>query len=424
MIINYAIKTQVITAMITKVKPEEAGFSSPRLAAVNQLINRYIKTGLIPGAIAVIARHGNLVHFTAYGEMDLEQHKPMREEAIFRIYSMTKPLTAVALLILYEQGYFQLSDPISQYIPAFKNLKVLENNLQVSLKREVTIHDLLLHTAGFSHSLHDSPVGGLYRAASLGNIYAEDDLKGFIQKLVQFPLAFQPGTHWHYSLSYLVLSHLIEILSDMPLDEWITRKVTTPLGMLDTNFHVPKHKLSRLAVLYTHHASTLHNPDKRNAKKNFTLHRMKETDDVLSPPKLLSGSGGMLSTATDYLRFCQMLLNGGELEGNRILSRKTIELMTSQHLPSNLSLIGLHARHEMGLSGIGYGLGVGIMLDPTQAQVLGSKGDYFWSGLANTSFFVDPKEQLIGLFLTQVKSATSIYSFQRDFRVAVYQALI
>lgn len=411
--------------MITKVKPEEAGFSSSRLAALNQLIYRYIKIGLIPGAIAVIARNGNLVHFNAYGEMDLEQHKPMREEAIFRMYSMTKPLTAVALLILYEQGYFQLSDPISQYIPAFKELKVLEGHQHVSLNREATIHDLLLHTSGFSHPLQISPIGELYRTASLSKIYGGDDLKGFIQRLAQFPLAFQPGTHWHYSLSYLVLSYLIELLSDMPFDEWIAKKITTPLGMFDTNFYVPKHKLSRLATLYTHHFPiTTHDLDKDGRKRNFTLHKMKENEEVLIPPTLLSGSGGMLSTATDYLRFCQMLLNGGELEGNRILSRKTIELMTSQNLSSHLAQMGLNARHEMGLSGIGYGLGVGVMLDPAQAQVLGTKGDYFWSGLANTSFFIDPKEQLIGLFLTQVKSTSTIYSFQRDFRVAVYQALI
>lgn len=411
--------------MIIKVKPEEVGFSSPRLAAVNKLIHGYIKAGLIPGAIAVIARQGKLVLLNVYGDMDIEQHKPMREEAIFRIYSMTKPLTAVALLILYEQGHFQLSDPISQYIPAFRELKVLEGNASSPLKREVTIHDLLLHTAGFSHTFHDSPIAEHYRSANLLKLYGGENLKSFIHKLAQFPLAFQPGTSWHYSLSYNILSYLVEIFSDMPFDEWIAKKVTNPLSMLDTSFYVPKHKLSRLTALYTHDATKEEQQqEKEEKKKGWPLYRLPETEEVLSPPTLLSGGGGMLSTATDYLRFCQMLLNRGELEGNRILSRKTIDLMTSQNLTGSLAQVGLNVRHEMGLSGIGYGLGVGIMLDPAQAQVLGTKGDYFWSGLANTSFFIDPQENLIGLFLTQVKSMTRIYSFQRDFRVAIYQALV
>lgn len=410
--------------MIIKVKPEEVGFSSARLAIVNKLIHSYIKSGLIPGAIAVIARHGKLVVFNAYGDMDIEQNRPMREEAIFRIYSMTKPLTAVALLILYEQGHFQLSDPISQYISAFKDLKVQESNTLTPLKREITIHDLFLHTAGFSHILYDSPLAELYRSTNLLKLYGGENLKGFVHKLAQFPLAFHPGTHWHYSLSYNILSYLVEIFSGMPFDEWIAKKITTPLTMLDTSFYVPKHKLSRLTALYTHDIEEAQNQEKEEKKKQGSLFRLPETEEVLFLPTLLAGGGGMLSTATDYLRFCQMLLNRGELEGNRILSRKTVDFMTSSHLTGNLAQLGLNAHHEIGLAGIGYGLGVGIMLNPAQAQVLGSKGDYFWSGLANTSFFIDPQENLIGIFLTQVKSTTRIYSFQRDFRVAVYQALV
>ncbi len=403
-------------AMIVKaLKPEEVGLSSPRLAIVNQLIHSYIKKGLIPGAIAVIARQGKIALFTTYGQMDLEQNKPMREETIFRIYSMSKPLTAIALLILYEQGFFQLFDPVSRFIPAFKHLKVLEGNRLVEPKREMTIHDLLVHTAGFSHTLHESsPVGALYRSSSLLDLYSGLNLKDFIQKLSEFPLAFHPGTYWHYSLSYNVLTYLVEIFSGMPFDEWIAKKITTPLGMLDTSFHVPKYKASRLAVFYTYEMSSTENSQR--------LQRAAETEKALSVPTFLSGGGGLLSTATDYLRFCQMLLNKGELDGNRIVGRKTIELMTSQHLSSDLAHIGLDAKLPLGLRGISYGLGVGIMLDPAQAQVLGTKGDYFWSGLANTSFFIDPQEQLIGLFLTQVQSSIPC-SFQNDFRVAVYQAL-
>jgi CubicO group peptidase (beta-lactamase class C family) len=409
--------------MLTRVKPEEVGFSSARLSAVNKLIHGYIRAGLIPGAIAVIARQGKLVHFNTYGEMDLEQHKPMREETIFRIHSMTKPLTAIALLILYEQGHFQLSDPVSKYIPIFKDLKVLEGSHLVAPKRPMTIHDLLTHRAGFSHVLHDSSLGELYRSASILKTRGGENLERFIQKLTQFPLAFHPGAHWHYSLSYNILAYLVELFSHMPFDEWMAKKVTAPLSMLDTSFYVPKHKISRLAVLYTHDHPE--NQGQSGEVSPLTLQRMPETEEILLPPTLLAGGGGLVSTANDYLRFCQMLLNQGELEGNRIVSRKSIELMTSQNLPGDLAHIGLNGQRQygMGLSGVGYGLGVGIMLNPAQAQILGTKGDYFWYGIANTSFFIDPQEKIIGIFLTQVKSSTRDYSFQRDFRVAVYQAL-
>ena len=397
--------------MIPMVKPEEVGFSSSRLTAVSNLVHQYMKTGLLPGAVALIARHGKLVLFNAYGKMDIENDKPMREESIFRIYSMTKPITAAALLILYEQGYFQLSDPISRYIPSFKDLRVLDSNGSlVTQKREATIHDLLIHAAGFSHPLHgSSSIGALYRASSLLNLRSGMDLKSFVEKLSHFPLAFHPGAYWHYSISYNVLSYLIEHFSGMPFDEWIAKKISGPLGMLDTTFHVPKHKASRLSVLYAHEESA--------------LKRLFESDEILIPPQFLSGGGGLVSTAADYLRFCQMLINQGVLDGTRILSRKSIELMTSQHLSGDLSQTSLLAPPEIGLTGIGYGLGVGVVLDPAQAQIVGTKGSYFWSGIANTSFFVDPQEKLIGLFLTQVKTANRFYPFQRDFRVAVYQAL-
>lgn len=411
-------------SLIIKVKPEDVGFSSARLANLNRLIYSYIKQGLIPGAVAVIARQGKLVHFNAYGQMDIEQDKPMREETIFRIYSMTKPLTTIALLILYEQGHFQLSDPVSRFIPSFKHLKVLEGDKLVEPKREMTIHDLLIHTAGFSHLLHEaSPIGSLYRSASLLDAHSGNDIKGFIQKLSEFPLAFHPGTYWHYSISYNVLPYLVELFSKMSFNEWIAKKITTPLHMLDTTFYVPNHKKSRLSVLYTHDVPPSSDTPV-STDPIFKLYRREETDDVLTPPSFLAGGGGLMSTATDYLRFCQMLLNQGELDGNRLVGRKSIELMTSQHLLKDLSQISLDNPYTIGLAGIGYGLGVGVMLDPAQAQILGTKGDYFWSGLANTSFFIDPQEQLIGLFLTQVHSSHQSYSFQRDFRVAVYQALL
>lgn len=409
-------------AMLLKVKPEEVGISSNRLTVVSKLMHSYLKTGLIPGAVVVIARKGKIVLFNAYGKMDIEQDKPMREETLFRIHSMTKPLTAVALLILYEQGLFQLSDPVSRFIPSFKDLKVLEENKLVSPKREMTIHDLLTHQAGFSHHMQPlSPIAALYRASLVLQRDSGETLKGFIEKLAEFPLAFHPGSNWHYSLSYHVLAYLVELFSGMPFDEFIAKKINTPLGLLDTGFYLPKHKANRLAITYTPATQASHH---RETSKNtpLPLKRIQE-EDLLKPPSLPSGSGGLISTATDYLRFCQMLLNRGELDGNRLLGRKTVDLMTSQHLPTDLAQHNLEGPSEFAPKGIGYGLGVGITLDPAPAQVLGSKGDYFWSGKASTSFFVDPQEELIGIFLAQVDAVSHPYSFAKDFRTTVYQAL-
>ncbi len=410
-------------AMLIKVKPEEVGFSSARLTAVSKLMHRYLKAGLIPGAIVVIAKQGKLVAFDAYGKMDIEQNKSMREETLFRIYSMTKPLTAVALLTLYEQGLFQLSDPVSQFIPAFKELKVLEGNALVTPKREMTIHDLLTHQAGFSQPMHPlSSVAALYRTSLVLQKHSGETVKGLMEKLAEFPLAFHPGTSWHYSLSYHVLAYLVELFSGKPFDEFIAKKISQPLGLLDTSFYVPKHKASRLAVTYTH--------DKQEKQLGWALKtspvvlkRVQSEEDFLKPPSLLSGSGGLVSTATDYLRFCQMLLNRGELDGNRILGRKTVDLMTSQHLPADLAQHHLDGPSEYAPRGVGYGLGVGVTLDPAQAQVLGSKGDYFWGGKTGTYFLIDPQEEIIGIFLTQVDGTSHPYSFAKDFRSTLYQAL-
>jgi CubicO group peptidase (beta-lactamase class C family) len=405
---------------LVQVKPEEVGFSSARLSTVNKLIHHYLKIGLLPGAVAVIARKGKIVHFNAYGKMDFEQDKLMREETLFRLFSMTQPLIAMALLTLYEQGYFQLTDPVAYFIPAFKELKVLEGSTLVTPRRAITIHDLLTHRAGFSHPIQQlSPLASMYRSSLLSSAQSGEDLKGFIQKLAEFPLAFHPGEKWHYSLSYNVVAYLIEFFSGIRLDEFIAKKINAPLGLLDTSFQVPKHKANRLAVLYTHHERK-----PGDISSNFQLKRLQVGEDLLAPPTFFSGNEGLVSTATDYLRFCQMLLNRGELDGNRLLSRKSVELMTSQNLPADLAHCSLEPSAEKIFTGIGYGLGVNVMLDPAQAQVLGTRGSYFLGARACSSFFVDPHEELIGVFLAQVDTSTQFYPFPHNFRVATYQALL
>ncbi|WP_068471452.1 serine hydrolase domain-containing protein [Candidatus Protochlamydia phocaeensis] len=407
-----------------KVKPEEVGLSSGRLSQINKLVQSYIQAELVPGAIALVARRGKIAHFGTYGKMDVENEKFMREEAIFRLYSMTKPIIAVALLVLYEQGHFQLSDPVSKFIPEFLSLGVFEEGTATQFStvpagREMTIRDLLLHTSGLTHYLLNlSPVGDMYRSAGIVGMHSERDLKHMIQQLSQLPLAFQPGKQWHYSISYDVIAYLIEYFSGMRLDEFINKKITAPLNMLDTAFHLPKHKQNRFTTLYSKDSSQI------VASKLVRADEERHTTHFFNSPSFLSGGGGMVSTGMDYLRFCQMLLNRGEMDGNRILSRKTIELMTTNHLAGDLGQFSQEGiSHEISPEGIGFGLGVAVMLDPAKAQILGTPGEYSWNGMASTSFFIDPKEELIGIFLTQVMPSHH-YSFQRDFRVAVYQSLL
>lgn len=399
------------------VTAEQVGLCSQRLKKLDGLIHRYIDSGKLPGAITMITRSDQPVIFNIYGKMDLEANKPMAKDTLFRIYSMTKPIVSVAILMLYEDGHFLLDDPVSRFIPAFKHLEVYVsgNAGQYRTKpadREMTIRDLLTHRAGLTYAFfHSSPVDEIYRAEKVDRCR---DLKEFIEKLSQLPLLYSPGTSWNYSVAHDVLGYLVELISEKNLEQFLIERLFLPLNMVDTSFSVPTDKLHRLSACYT-----------RGDNDSLKLVDSSANSKFSASVSFLSGGGGLVSSADDYLRFCRMLYRQGELDGIRILSRKSIELMTTNHLGNNRDLdsFGEQSFAESSYAGFGYGLGVSVMLDPSIAQIIGTPGEFSWGGLASTYFWVDPKEELIVIFLTQLMPSSS-YPIRREMRVLTYQAII
>ena len=360
--------------------PEAAGLSAARLARVTSAMRADLDGGRIPGALALIARKGKLSYLETVGWADREQNKPMRPDTIFRIYSMTKPIVSAGLMMLYEEGKFSLKDPVSRYIPQLAKLQVMEEGVLVPAKREMTIQDLLRHTAGLTYgAFSEGPVDELYKKIQP---LAAANLDGFIDRLAQLPLRQQPGSMWHYSVAVDVQGKLIEVLSGMKLDRFLAERIFRPLSMGDTGFTVPPAKQARFAQMYVPGKQGLE-PAPARSSANY----LKEDLDFFS------GGGGLVSTAADYLAFCQMMLNGGELNGTRLLSRKTVELMTVDHLG------GIGGRNG---TGYGFGLGFAVHTDPAGSGLNGSTGEYNWSGLAGTRFWIDPKEQLIAIYMIQV----------------------
>ncbi|MFQ5814181.1 MAG: serine hydrolase domain-containing protein [Anaerolineae bacterium] len=395
------------------VKPEEVGFSASRLSRIGTWMQGYVDQNKLPGLIAVVARCGKVVYLERFGMMDLEAASPMQFDTIFRIYSMTKPITSVALMTLYEEGRFQLYDPVSKFIPEFANVEAFAGTTEegfevIELEREITIRHLLTHTAGLTYDFFDdSPVDAMYRDAGLDQ--PDGTLEEVVHKLVKLPLVHQPGTAWRYSMATDVLGYLIEVISGVPLDTFFEQKIFKPLGMEDTDFYVPEAKLDRFATMY--------GPTEDGGME---LLDAPATSQYTKPPRFLSGGAGLVSTASDYMRFAQMLLDGGELDGTRLLGRKTLELMTTNHLPDELIPIQLQPHT---LHGCGFGLGFRVLVNVAQAGRLGSEGEFGWGGAASTSFFVDPKEKLIGLLLTQLMPSR-YYPIRNEFKVLVYQALV
>jgi CubicO group peptidase (beta-lactamase class C family) len=399
------------------ITPEEAGFAADRLDRIGAVMQGYVDEGKLPGVIAMVARHGKIVYRERFGMMDVEAATPMQFDTIFRIYSMTKALASVALMMLYEEGRFQLRDPVSRFIPEFAGVKVLVDAAGASpavtdLEREITFKHLLTHTAGFTYDFFDdSPVDGMYRDASFVDRLGLFDLsrEAFIEKLAALPLVFQPGDGWRYSMATDVLGCLIEVVAGVTLDRFLEDRIFGPLGMEDTGFHVPEAELERFAAMYS--------PAEQGGLK---LLDAPATSPFRKPPRFLSGGIGLVSTAADYLRFTQMLLNGGEFEGTRLLGRKTVELMTTNHLPDELTPIRMQPHT---LHGCGFGLGFRVVVNAAQAGLLTSEGEYGWGGAASTSFFVDPQEDLIGLLLTQLMPSRT-YPNRDQFKVLVGQALV
>ena len=394
------------------VTAEEVGLSGTRLNKINLLTQRYIDEGKLAGTITLVARRGKVAHLQCQGKMDLEADKDMTEDTLFRIYSMTKPITSTALMMLYEEGKFQLDDPVSKFIPQFKKLQVYGKSGHTAVEREMTITDLLTHTSGLTYGfMKSTAVDAMYREQQ---VEQSDNLEQMIDKLGQIPLLFTPGSRWSYSIATDVCGYLVQKISDTPFNDYLHEKIFRPLEMIDTHFRVPKDKQPRLSACYA-----------RTDDDGMRLVDAPETSFFLKQTKLYSGGGGLVSTLADYYQFTRMLLNKGKFDGGQMLGRKTVELMASNHLPDNgdLSSMGQAVFSETPYDGIGFGLGFSVMLDPAKAKILGSAGEYSWGGMASTNFFIDPEEQLIVIMLTQLLPSSS-YPIRRELRVTTYQSII
>ena len=400
-------------------QPESVGISSRRLERVNQGMKDFIARGDAAGIVTLIARDGKIVHFEAFGSQDAEAKVPMKKDTIFRIASMTKPITSVAIMMLVEEGKISLLDPVSKFIPAFRETRVLvkgegDTVRMDPMKQQITVRDLLSHRGGLVYGFGDAgPVGDAYRRAGIsdGLTVTPGTIAENVEKLARAPLVSQPGTEWHYSLGVDVLGRIVEVASAMPLDVFFRDRIIKPLGMVDTGFDVPEAKWSRFATAYTPDAGGGIRPMKDPETFGNTI--MAPFKMYRAPKEYFSGGAGLVSTAADYIRFAQMLLNGGEFEGVRYLSPKTIELMTTSHTSD---IPG-------GQGGLGsdFGLGFSIVTNLGESQATGSTGKYGWSGIYGTNFWVDPKEKLIGLMLVQRYPGSPVAA---GFQTLVYQSIV
>lgn len=397
------------------------GLSSARLQHLDRCIRqRYLEPGRLPCATILVERRGEIAHTSAQGYMDVERARAVTEDTIFRIYSMTKPITSVALMMLVEEGAIALDDPVHRYIPQWRNLGVYEAGFIGTFRTRPTsapmrIIDLLRHTSGLTYGLQQrTNVDAAYRKFGFGDPAGASTLDAMIEGLAKIPLEASPGTVWNYSVSTDVLGYLVGKISGVPFEEFLRQRIFAPLGMVDTGFHVPPDKASRLAACY------VATPEGR-----MQLQDDPQTSKYLQAPSFVSGGGGLVSTTADYLRFCRMLLNGGMLDDTRLLSPKTLELMTANHLPGgkDLTEMSVSLFSEAGYSGVGFGLGFAVTTNPARALIPGTVGDFSWGGMASTYFWIDPREQLIVIFMTQLMPST-LYNLRRELRTLVYSAFI
>lgn len=401
-----------------------AGMSTARLARIDEHLRRnYIDSGKIPGALTLVARRGEIAHFSPVGEMDAERGKAMAEDTIFRIYSMSKPITSVALMMLYEEGRFQLDEPVHHFIPEWKDLGVWVGGAYPDFvtrrpDRDMTVRDLLSHQSGLTYGFHmRNSVDSAYRRLKVMD-RADDDpahtLAHSAKLLADLPLVFSPGEQWNYSIATDVCGYLVEVISGQRFDQFVAERIFDPLGMVDSGFHVPDEKLERFAACYA--------PGKDDVR---VLQDDPQTSVYRTPPVLFSGGGGMVSTASDYFRFCQMVLNGGTLDGERLLSRKTIDLMRINHLPNGDDLAARQPPgqfSEAATSGTGFGLGFSVLIDLAKSQIAGSPGQFAWGGAASTAFWIDPVEQVVLVYMTQLLPSSK-YPFRRELQVFVNAAM-
>lgn len=402
-----------------KIDPDGAGLDARRLERITEHFEKqYIEPGRIVGGQVVVARHGSVGYFKSFGSMDRERAKPVVDDTIWRIYSMTKPITGVALLSLYEKGLFQLNDPVHRFIPEWRDLKVKERGPDgerrlVDPKRPMSVKDVMMHMSGLGFGT----IGAMNPDGSLAGSMLDgpDTLAEVMTKAAEHPLVFHPGTRWLYGMSTDVCGRLVEIISGKRFDEYLQDEIFGPLGMTDTGFAVSDDQLDRFSASYF-----------RRPDKTLKLVDDPETSTYRTLRPFLSGGGGLVSTTADYLRFAQMLVNGGELDGVRILGRKTVELMSANHLPGGGEMTEFAQPGgfgEVGFTGMGFGLTVATNLGPERSGVISSRGDYTWGGYASTIFWVDPVEELTVIFMTQlIPSGT--FNFRDQLKTLVYPAIV
>ena len=397
------------------------GISVDALARLDRhLSERYVQAGRIAGCITLIARRGGVAHLSAMGSMDLERGKPMALDTIFRFYSMTKPITSIALMQLHERGLVQLTDPVSRFIPQWSDLQVLQGGTWPDFEtappaRPMTVRDLLSHQSGLTYGFMEGDLERAYiQNGVLPGPVSGRDLSWMVDRLAELPLKFSPGDNWNYGVSTDVCGYLVQEISGKRFDRYLQEEIFDPLGMPDTGFQVPSDKIDRFAANY-----------ERGPDRQLRLFDDPADSTYTTPASFHSGGGGLVSTVDDYYRFCQMLLNQGELDGARIIGPKTLELMTLNHLPGgeDLSTRALGSFSETANDGIGFGLGFAVLTDLARTQNVGSLGEYYWGGAASTIFWIDPAEDMIVIFLTQFMPSGT-FNFRGQIKQILYPGLI
>lgn len=401
------------------ISPEQAGMSAVALTRIERhLQTRYLDSGRFPGAQLLVYRRGGIVHHSVHGFADVERKAPVKSDTIFRIYSMTKPITSMAFMMLVEEGRVALDEPVHKYIPEWSQLGVYQAGLAPLFltrppARPMQIVDLLRHTSGLTYGFQNrTNVDAAYRAQKIGEIEKAGTMATMIADLAKIPLEFSPGDAWNYSVATDVVGYLVEKISGLPFEQFLQQRIFDPLGMKDTGFHVPADKAHRFAACYA-----------ADGKGGMTLQDDPTTSSFLTSPSFISGGGGLCSTAADYLTFCRALLNGGTLGDVRLLSPKTIALMAANHLPGGRDLTEMSKSlfSEASYAGVGFGLGFSVTMDPAKTLIPGTAGEYAWGGAASTAFWIDPREQLIAIFMTQLLPS-SAYPVRRELRTMVYSA--
>ena len=399
-------------------KRGSAGFCPARLKRISPWLKRYVDEKKLPFAHVAVLRKGQLAYTNFYGARDIEAGSPVVEDGIYRIYSMTKLVTTVAALALYEKGAFQLDDPVDKFVDEFRDARVFISGRKDSInsveaETPMTIRQLMNHTSGLTYGAFDpGPVGQLMRSGKIdfGNLQA--NLGDTVRRLASIPLCFQPGSQWRYGVSTDVLGYVIEVVTGKTLLQVFDELIFKPLNMNDTFFEVPINKVKKFCSLYT-----------RTKSESLKLLECAGSSRFCKPVNMYSGGGGLISSMRDYLVFLEMIRCGGRYDDAQILGRKTVELMLRNHLSGDMASMGQPTFSEMPMEGIGFGLGGAILLDPAKAQILGSEGEFTWGGMASTAFWIDPKEELSVVFITQL-IPSSCYPIRRELRVLVYQALV